>query len=440
MSEEQTTKPSSWLRHLSETDSPINITKELVAAGTTFLAMAYITIVNPAILSDAGMDFGAVFVATCLAAALGSILMGLVGRLPVGLAPGMGQNAFFSYVIVIGMGHPWQTALGAVFVSGVIFVVISIVPIREWLINSIPMNLKRGISAGIGFFIGFIALQSAGIVEGNDATMVTLASVARPETLFFLIGFTLIIILSARQVFGAIIMGILLASLLGWATGISEFGGLVSAPPSIAPVLFELDIRAALEVAFVPVILALLLVDVFDTAGTLVAVSQRAGLTDDKGNIKNLRGALLADSSATMLGSLLGTSSTTSYIESSAGVEAGGRTGLTAILVGVFFLLAIFLAPLAQSVPPYATAAALLFVACIMVGSLAELDWKDYTDFVPAVLGAMAMPLTFSIADGIGIAFISYALIRLGSWGRVMRADIPIYVIAALFLAKFIWL
>ena len=303
MSEEQTSKPSSWLRHLSETDSPINITKELVAAGTTFLAMAYITIVNPAILSDAGMDFGAVFVATCLAAALGSILMGLIGRLPVGLAPGMGQNAFFSYVIVIGMGHPWQTALGAVFISGVIFVVISIVPIREWLINSIPMNLKRGISAGIGFFIGFIALQSAGIVEGNDATMVTLASVARPETLFFLIGFTLIIILSARQVFGAIIMGILLASLLGWATGISEFGGLVSAP-LIAPVLFELDIRAALEVAFVPVILALLLVDVFDTAGTLVAVSQRAGLTDDKGNIKNLRGALLADSSATMLGSL----------------------------------------------------------------------------------------------------------------------------------------
>ena len=440
MSEEQTNKPPSWLRHLSETPSPISVTKELVAAGTTFLAMAYITIVNPAILSDAGMDFGAVFVATCLTAALGSILMGLIGRLPVGLAPGMGQNAFFSYVIVIGMGHPWQTALGAVFISGIIFVVISIVPIREWLINSIPMNLKRGISAGIGFFIGFIALQSAGIVEGNDATMVTLASVARPETLFFLIGFTLIIILSARQVFGAIIMGILLASLLGWATGISEFGGLVSAPPSIAPILFELDIRAALEVAFIPVILALLLVDVFDTAGTLVAVSQRAGLTDDKGNIKNLRGALLADSSATIFGSLLGTSSTTSFIESSAGVEAGGRTGLTAILVGVFFLLAVFLAPLAQSVPPYATAAALLFVACIMVGSLAELDWRDYADFVPAVLGAMAMPLTFSIADGIGIAFISYGLIRLGNLGRMTRADIPIYVIAALFLAKFVWL
>ena len=440
MSEEQTSKPSSWLRHLSETDSPINITKELVAAGTTFLAMAYITIVNPAILSDAGMDFGAVFVATCLAAALGSILMGLIGRLPVGLAPGMGQNAFFSYVIVIGMGHPWQTALGAVFISGVIFVVISIVPIREWLINSIPMNLKRGISAGIGFFIGFIALQSAGIVEGNDATMVTLASVARPETLFFLIGFTLIIILSARQVFGAIIMGILLASLLGWATGISEFGGLVSAPPSIAPVLFELDIRAALEVAFVPVILALLLVDVFDTAGTLVAVSQRAGLTDDKGNIKNLKRRITGRFErhhARLAARYLVDHELHRKLS-----RCGGRWphGLTAILVGMFFLLAIFLAPLAQSVPSYATAAALLFVACIMVGSLAELDWKDYTDFVPAVLGAMAMPLTFSIADGIGIAFISYALIRLGSLGKVMRADIPIYVIAALFFAKFIWL
>jgi AGZA family xanthine/uracil permease-like MFS transporter len=430
----------SFIQKLSATDHPVNVSKELVAAGTTFLAMAYVTIVNPAILSDAGMDFGAVFVATCLAAGLGSMLMGLVGRLPVGLAPGMGQNAFFSYVIVIGMGHPWQTALGAVFVSGVIFVLISIFPIREWLINSIPMNLKRGISAGIGFFIGFIALQSAGVIEGSDATMVTMADVARPETLFCFIGFTLIIILSARRVFGAIILGILTASILGWVTGVTEFGGVFSAPPSIAPVFLELDIMAALEVSLIPVILAMLLVDVFDTAGTLVAVSQRAGLTDRQGNITNLRGALLADSSATVIGSMLGTSSTTSYIESSAGVEAGGRSGLTAIFVGVFFLLAIFLAPLAQSVPAYATAAALLFVACLMVSSLGELNWQEYNDFVPAVLGAMAMPLTFSIADGIGIAFISYALIRAGSWGQIMRSDWPIYFIAVLFLAKFIWL
>ena len=423
----------SLIQKLSPTGSPVSVSKELVAAGTTFLSMAYITIVNPAILSDAGMDFGAVFVATCIAAGIGSILMGLVGRLPVGLAPGMGQNAFFTYVIVIGMGHPWQTALGAVFVSGMLFVLISIFPLREWLINSIPMNLKRGISAGIGFFIGFIALQNAGIVEASDSTLVTMANVARPETLFCFLGFTIITVLSARRIFGAIILGILTASVLGWVSGITAFGGVFSAPPSIAPVFLELDIMAALEVSLIPVVLALLLVDVFDTAGTLVAVSSRAGLTDQRGRILNLRGALFADSSATLIGALLGTSSTTSYIESSAGVEAGGRSGLTAILIGLLFLLAVFLAPLAQSVPAYATAAALLFVACLMVSSLAELNWEDYSEFVPAVLCTMATPLAFSIADGIGIAFITYALIRLFSWGRIMPADLPVYFVALLF-------
>jgi len=430
----------SLIQKLSTTGSPVSVSKELIAAGTTFLSMAYITIVNPAILSDAGMDFGAVFVATCIAAGIGSILMGLVGRLPVGLAPGMGQNAFFTYVIVIGMGHPWQTALGAVFVSGVLFVLISIFPLREWLINSIPMNLKRGISAGIGFFIGFIALQNAGIVEASDSTLVTMANVARPETLFCFLGFTIITVLSARRIFGAIILGILTASVLGWVSGITAFGGVFSAPPSIAPVFLELDIMAALEVSLIPVVLALLLVDVFDTAGTLVAVSSRAGLTDQRGRILNLRGALFADSSATLIGALLGTSSTTSYIESSAGVEAGGRSGLTAILIGLLFLLAVFLAPLAQSVPAYATAAALLFVACLMVSSLAELNWEDYNEFVPAVLCTMATPLAFSIADGIGIAFITYALIRLFSWGRIMPADLPVYFVALLFLGKFILL
>jgi AGZA family xanthine/uracil permease-like MFS transporter len=247
-------------------------------------------------------------------------------------------------------------------------------------------------------------------------------------------------VLSARRIFGAIILGILAASVLGWVSGITAFGGVFSAPPSIAPVFLELDIMAALEVSLIPVVLALLLVDVFDTAGTLVAVSSRAGLTDQRGRILNLRGALFADSSATLIGALLGTSSTTSYIESSAGVEAGGRSGLTAILIGLLFLLAVFLAPLAQSVPAYATAAALLFVACLMVSSLAELNWEDYNEFVPAVLCTMATPLAFSIADGIGIAFITYALIRLFSWGRIMPADVPVYFVALLFLGKFILL
>ncbi|MBT5462783.1 MAG: NCS2 family permease [Gammaproteobacteria bacterium] len=401
--------------------------------------MVYIVVVNPSILSDAGMDFGAVFVATCLAAAFGSLMMGVLGRYPIALAPGMGQNAFFSYVIVLGMGYPWQTALGAVLISGIIFIVLSVLPIREWLFNAIPMNIKYGISAGIGFFIGFIALKNAGIVIDNPATLVSLGPLTQIEAVLCLGGFILIAVLSTRGFVGAIIFGIGSVSILGWLLGVTEFQGLVSAPPSIAPVFMQFDLEAALTMSMVPVILALLLVDVFDTAGTMVAVSQRAGLLDEQGKLPNLRPALLADSGATAVGALLGTSSTTSFIESAAGVEAGGRSGLTAVVVGGLFLCCLFFAPLAQSIPAYATSAALLFVACLMVSSLKEIDWTQIPEYVPAVVGALAMPLTFSIADGIGLAFITYALIRIGSF-EFKGPDAASFVIAGIFLLKYLLL
>jgi len=427
------------LKYLGYHEAAQSPKTEVLAGGTTFLAMVYIVVVNPSILSDAGMDFGAVFVATCLAAAFGSLMMGVLGRYPIALAPGMGQNAFFSYVIVLGMGYPWQTALGAVLISGIIFIVLSVLPIREWLFNAIPMNIKYGISAGIGFFIGFIALKNAGIVIDNPATLVSLGPLTQIEAALCLGGFILIAVLSTRGFVGAIIFGIGSVSILGWLLGVTEFQGLVSAPPSIAPVFMQFDLEAALTMSMVPVILALLLVDVFDTAGTMVAVSQRAGLLDEQGKLPNLRPALLADSGATAVGALLGTSSTTSFIESAAGVEAGGRSGLTAVVVGGLFLCCLFFAPLAQSIPAYATSAALLFVACLMVSSLKEIDWTQIPEYVPAVVGALAMPLTFSIADGIGLAFITYALIRIGSF-EFKGPDAASFVIAGIFLLKYLLL
>ena len=427
------------LKYLGYHEAAQSPKTEVLAGGTTFLAMVYITVVNPSILSDAGMDFGAVFVATCLAAAFGSFMMGVLGRYPIALAPGMGQNAFFSYVIVLGMGYAWQTALGAVLISGILFIVLSVLPIREWLFNAIPMNIKYGISAGIGFFIGFIALKNAGIVIDNPATLVSLGPLTQVEAVLCLGGFILIAVLSTRGLVGAIIFGIGSVSILGWLLGVTEFQGLVSTPPSIAPVFLQFDLEAALTMSMVPVILALLLVDVFDTAGTMVAVSQRAGLLDKQGKLPNLRPALLADFGATAVGALLGTSSTTSFIESAAGVEAGGRSGLTAVVVGVLFLCCLFFAPLAQSVPAYATSAALLFVACLMVSSLKEIDWTRIPEYVPAVVGALAMPLTFSIADGIGLAFITYALIRIGSF-EFKVVDAASFVIAGIFLLKYLLL
>jgi AGZA family xanthine/uracil permease-like MFS transporter len=413
-----------------------SVRTEVVAGMTTFLAMAYITVVNPSILSDAGMDFGAVFVATCIAAAFGSILMGVLGNYPIAQAPGMGQNAFFTYAVVLGAGHSWQTALGAVFISGLIFIVLSILPVREWLINAIPRNLKLGISAGVGLFIGFIALRNAGIVVDNPATFVSLGPVTEFGPAACLLGFVIITALSARKVSGAVIIGVMIATLIGWIFGGAEFKGVFSAPPSIAPVFLQLDIAGAFNLSMLTVILTFLLVDVFDTAGTMVGVATRAGLVGPDGKLPHLGKALLSDSSATALGALVGTSSTTSFIESSAGVEAGGRTGLTAVTVGVLFLVCLFFAPLAQSVPAYATASALLFVACLMTRPLADVEWDDLTESAPAVVTALSMPLAFSVADGIGLGFLSYVAIK-ALTGKAKDCPPAVYVIAAIFALKF---
>lgn len=416
-----------------------DVKTELIGGLTTFLAMAYITIVNPGMLSETGMDFGAVFVATCLAAALGSIAMGVLGNYPIAQAPGMGQNAFFTYGIVLGMGHSWEVALGSVFISGILFIILSILPVREWLINAIPKNLKLGIAAGIGLFLGFIALQNAGVVVAHPATLVSLGDLTSFAPLVFLFGFAVIAVLSSRGIKGAVLIGLFAATILAWVTGQAEFKGVVSLPPSPMPVFMQLDIMGALEVSMISVIITLLLVDVFDTAGTLVGVATRANMLDEKGHLPRLKSALLADSGATAAGAVFGTSSTTSYIESAAGVEVGARTGLSAVTCGVLFLLCLFLAPLAQSVPAYASATALLFVACLMARSLADLDWEDVTESAPAVIAALTMPLTFSISEGIGLGFITYAVIKLFS-GRVKDCSVAVYVIAAIFVFKFMFL
>ena len=413
-----------------------SIAQEVNAGLSTFLAMAYITVVNPLILSDAGMDFGAVFVASCAAAAFGCLVMGLVANYPIALAPGMGQNAFFTYAIVLGSGQPWQTALGAVFISGILFILISLSPLRAWLINSIPRNLKLGMAAGIGFFLALIALKNAGIVTASEATLITLGDLTSFPAMMGLLGFFVITALAARGFRGAVILGIAAASITGWLSGEAEFIGFASTPPSIQPVFFQLDIRQALDLSMLSVILTLLLVDLFDTAGTLVGVATRANLVDENGRLHRLDRALLADSSATAVGALLGTSSTTSFVESAAGVESGGRTGLTACVVGILFLVCLLFAPLAQSVPAYAASAALLFVAGSMAQSLLEIEWQDLTEAAPAIMTALMMPFSFSIADGIGLGFISFVLIKAVS-GRKQDIPLALWIIAAVFAAKF---
>ena len=314
-----------------------SVRTEVIAGVTTFLAMAYILFVNPGILGATGMDKGAVFVATCLAAAIGSVLMGMIANLPIALAPGMGLNAFFTYTVVLHMGYHWQVALGAVFISAILFFALSLFKIREWIIHSIPMALRSAIVAGIGLFLALIALESAGIVVGNPATLVGIGDITKPGALLALLGFFLIVVLEARKVTGSVLIGILAITAISMLTGLTPFSGIFSAPPSLAPTFLKLDIAGAFNVGLVSVIFAFLFVDVFDNSGTLIGVSRRAGLTDDKGNIPAMGRALMADSIAALFGSLLGTSTTTSFVESAAGVSAGGRTGLTSVVVAILF-------------------------------------------------------------------------------------------------------
>ncbi|ARU94450.1 NCS2 family permease [Tatumella citrea] len=416
-----------------------SVRTEVIAGCTTFLAMAYILFVNPSILGATGMDKGAVFVATCLAAAIGSVLMGMIANLPIALAPGMGLNAFFTYTVVLHMGYHWQVALGAVFISALIFFALSLFKIREWIIKSIPLALRSAIVAGIGLFLALIALEGAGIVVGNPATLVGIGDITKPGALLALFGFFLIVILEARKVTGSVLIGILVVTAISMLTGLTPFAGIFSAPPSLAPTFLKLDIAGAFNIGLVSVIFAFLFVDVFDNSGTLIGVTRRAGLTDEQGNVPSMGRALVADSAAALFGSLLGTSTTTSFVESAAGVSAGGRTGLTSVVVAILFLLSLFFSPLAGSVPVYATAPALLFVAVLMTSGLAEIDWKDITTAAPVTITALAMPFTYSIANGIAFGFITWTVVKLLS-GRVREVNPALIILSILFVIKLGWL
>lgn len=424
------------LFRLKEHDT--SVATEVLAGATTFLTMAYIIFVNPTILADAGMDRGAVFVATCLAAAVGSLVMGLWANYPIALAPGMGLNAYFTYSVVLGMGQSWQAALGAVFISGVLFLVLAVTRVREAIINAIPHSLKLAISAGIGLFLGIIAMKNAGLIAAHPATLVAIGDVTRPEALLAVAGFLVMVALDARKVPGAIMIAILGTTAAGMALGVTPFGGVVSVPPSLAPTFLQMDVAGAAQLGLVAIVFAFLFVDLFDNAGTLIGLAHRAGMLDDKGRLPRLGRALIADSLAAMASGALGTSTTTSYIESAAGIKAGGRTGLTAVVVAVLFLLALAFSPLAGSIPAYATAPALLFVACLMARGLADIAWDDITEAVPAVVTALAMPLTFSIAHGISFGFIAYAGIKLLA-GRGRDVSPTVVLLAAAFVLKY-WL
>ena len=415
------------------------IKTEILAGVTTFLTMAYIIFVNPNILADAGMDKGAVFVATCLAAAIGCFIMGIYARLPVALAPGMGLNAFFTYGVVLGMGYAWQTALGAVFLSGCIFILLSLFKIREVIINSIPTSIKQGVVAGIGAFLAFIALQTAGVIVNNDATLVGLGDMTTFSPAMAALGFIVIVGLSHKRVPGAVTIGILLVALISLITGNTQFTGIISAPPPIAPTLLQLDIAGAFDVAMISVIFAFLFVDLFDTAGTLIATTTQAGLIGKDGKIPNMGKALLADSTATVAGTMLGTSSTTSFVESVSGIAAGGRTGLMAVTVGVLFLLSLFFSPLAGMIPGYATAGAIFYVAVLMMETLKDVKWNDLTEAAPVVVVLLFTPLTYSVADGIALGFITYTAIKVVA-GKFSDLNIPVLLLTAVLLAKIIFI
>ncbi|SCK17056.1 NCS2 family permease [Vogesella sp. LIG4] len=412
-----------------------DVKTEVIAGFTTFLTMAYIVIVNPAILSTTGMDFSAVFVATCLAAALGTAIMGLVANYPIALAPGMGLNAYFTFSVVKGMGVPWQAALGAVFISGIVFLAVSLFKVREAIVNAIPQSLKFAISAGVGLFLAIIALKNAGVVVPFKDTLVTLGNLHDPKVLLAILGFFIIVALEYRRVHGSIIIGILSVTALSIILGLSKFEGVLAPVPSMAPTFMHMDLAGAMNAGLVGVIFVFFFVDLFDTTGTLVGVSHRAGLLDKDGKLPRLKRALMADSVAITAGAVLGTSSTTAYIESAAGTAVGGRTGLTAVVVAILFLACLWISPLAKTVPAYATAPALCYVAVLMTRGLAEINWDDLTESAPAVMTAVAMPFTFSIADGIAFGFISYAAIKVLS-GRFADLKPAVVVIAALWVVK----
>ena len=418
-------------------DHKTSFKKEILAGLATFLTMAYIMVVNPAILSETGMDFDSVFVATILASFVACLLMGFLANWPVALAPGMGLNAFFTYAVVFGMGFTWQQALAAVLCSGILFLIISISPLRAYLINAIPKSLKFGIGAGIGLFLAIIGLKNAGIVVDNPATLVGLGDLKSAPVLLALVTLILMIALDKLKIPGAIVISILATTVIGMIVGVAQFQGIVSPIPSMSPTFMQLDFSALGSSLFLIVVFTILFVDFFDTAGTLTSVANLSGKIDKDGNVENIDKAVFSDSIATIIGSIFGTSSTTSYIESGAGIKEGGKTGLVAVAVGVFFLLCLFLAPLAKTIPAYATGAALIFIATFFCRNLVNLDWDDISEYSPALLAAFIMPLTYSISNGIALAFIVYVLAKVVS-GKMNELNPAVLIIAGASLLHFI--
>ena len=412
---------------------------EVLAGITTFITMAYIIFVNPQMMAASGMDIGASFVGTCIAASIACIVMGVYANWPVGLAPGMGLNAFFTYTVVGEMGYSWEVALGAVFLAGILFFIMSVTPLRQWMLESIPFNLRIAMGAGVGLFIGIIGLKSGGIITSNEATLLSMGDLTKPETILAMFSFLVIAVLSIRKIPGAIVIGIFLVTSVALALNLIKFNGIVSSPPSLMPVLLKLDISQAFDLAMISIIMSFLFVNLFDTAGTLVGVANQAKLINADGDIDNLDRALKADSGSSAVGSLFGCSPVTSYVESSAGIEAGGRTGLTAVTVGMLFLLAIFFAPLASMIPAYATSGALIYVAILMLSSMEKLNWTDLSDLLPALVIIVMMPLTFSIANGIALGFLSYVIIKIFS-GQIKAISSGAWFLTIVFLSKFIFL
>ena len=418
-------------------DHKTSFKREVLAGLATFLTMAYIMVVNPAILSETGMDFDSVFVATILASFVACMLMGILANWPVALAPGMGLNAFFTYAVVFGMGFTWQQALAAVFCSGILFLLISISPLRAYLINAIPRSLKFGIGAGIGLFLAIIGLKNAGIVVDNPATLVGLGDLKSVTVLLALLTFTLMIALDKLKIPGAIVISILTTTVLGFIFGVAQFQGFASSIPSMSPTFMQLDFSSIGSSLFLIVIFTILFVDFFDTAGTLTSVANLSGKVDKDGNVENIQKAVFSDSIATIVGSIFGTSNTTSYIESGAGIKEGGKTGLVAVSVGIFFLLCLFLAPLAKSIPAYATGAALVFIATFFCKNLVNIDWDDISEYSPALLATFIMPLTYSISNGIALAFIVYVVAKLIS-GKMSDLNPAVLIIAGASLLHFL--
>lgn len=422
--------------HLSE--HKVTVKSEIIAAFSTFLTMVYIVLVNPVILAQGHMNPGATFVATCLVTALGCFLTGIFSNYPIAVAPAMALNVYFSYVVVQGFGYSWQTALGAVFISGVLFFLIAITPMRRWLIDAIPKSMNMAIAAGLGLFIAMLGLHSGGLIQSNKHTLLSLGNLDSLTTILFFLGFCLIVALDYLRVRGAIVIGILAISIIGMLTGHASFDGIISTPPSLSPNFLQLNFNGLWTHAGFSVIFAFFLVSVFDSTGTFVGILHQAGLfRATKNDNYALSRGLMSTSIASIAGGLIGTSSCSPYCESAAGVRAGGRTGLTSCVVALLFLVCLFFSPLAKTIPSYATASALLFVGCLMIKSFTHFDWQDMTETVPSVITAIMIPLTFSIAVGIGLGFISYVLIKLMT-GKIKQVHFMLIVWALIFVVYFV--